>query len=239
MHRLLRHLTLFWPLPNDCMLQLTGPQLSQGVAPSLGPQLSRPCRVAGKRAAPTPPELDEPVGDNAAGSAAGDNAAGSSADGNAAGSSASRTKQPRLSSWRRRKAKRAAAETGLAPSSDPAPAAPAASVARKRARTAAAGSEATTPAPSASSPASASSAPASSAPASSAPAPSSKAAKQLIRDIHATSGDVPQQGERRRQGKRRGPRPCGFAKRPVAVLLLAQLLRRHRRCSPWRGFGSR
>ena len=30
MHRLLRHLTLFWTLPNDCMLQLTGPQLSQG-----------------------------------------------------------------------------------------------------------------------------------------------------------------------------------------------------------------
>ena len=93
MHRLLRHLTLFWPLPNDCMLQLTGPQLSQGVAPSLGPQLSRPCAVARKRAAPPelapepdePPELDEPSG-----STAGDDAAGSSAG---------RTKRPRLSSW--------------------------------------------------------------------------------------------------------------------------------------------
>ena len=119
MHRLLRHLTLFWPLPNDCMLQLTGPQLSQGVAPSLGPQLSRPCAVAGKRAAPPEraPELDEPSGGTA-----GDDAAGSSAG---------RTKRPRLSSWRRRKAKRAATEAALA-SSGPAaavPIAPAAPVA--------------------------------------------------------------------------------------------------------------
>ena len=184
MHRLLRHLTLFWPLPNDCMLQLTGPQLSQGVAPSFGPQLSRPCAVAGKRAARTPPELDEPFGGTA-----GDDAAGSSTG---------RTKRPRLSSWRRRKAKSAASEAALA-SSGPAPAAPVApaaavAAARKRPRTGngaanpaatpgkgvAPGSEAATPASSSPGPCSASSASA-----------SAKAAKQLIRDIDATSGGAP------------------------------------------------
>ena len=205
MHRVLRHLTLFWPLPNDCLLQLTGPQLSQGTAPSLGSQLWRPCRVAGKRAAPTPTELDEPAGDAAGTWGCSLGHMGLQPRTHGAAASASRAKQPRLSSWRRRKAKRAVTETGFAPS-DPAPGAPAAAR-RKRAHTASPRSEA---APSASA--------------------SSMAAKQLVRDIHATSRDAPQ-GERHRRGRRRGPRPSGFAKRPVALVSLAQLLRRHRRCS--------